>query len=67
MASKGDKVRINRPESYWHNEVGTVVSVQDAGKYPVNVRFSKSNYFGMQGTDDGNTTNMFAENELRKA
>ncbi len=67
MASKGDKVRVKRPESYWHNEVGTVVSVADSGKYPVNVRFQKVNYFGMQGTDNGNNTNNYAENELDPA
>jgi len=65
--SKGDKVRIKRQESYWHNEVGTVASVDTTGKYGVLVRFEKTNYFGMQGTDNGNLTNSFAESELERA
>ncbi|CAI8172918.1 MAG: photosystem I reaction center subunit IV [Prochlorococcus sp.] len=65
--SKGDQVRVKRNESYWFNEVGKVVSVDSSGqggKYTVLVRFEKTNYFGIQGTDAGNTTNNFAESEL---
>nr|YP_011002431.1 Photosystem I reaction center subunit IV [Undaria peterseniana]WAL33222.1 Photosystem I reaction center subunit IV [Undaria peterseniana] len=55
---KGAKVRILRKESYWYNDVGTVVIVEKGGSnYPVLVRFVKVNYGGT------NTSN-FKEEEL---
>ena len=67
--SKGDKVRIKRPESYWFNEVGTVASVvaEGGGRYPVTVRFQKVDYKVYSGTDGGVTTANYAESELEPA
>lgn len=47
MIEKGSKVRVLRKESYWFNDVGTVVLVEKiASNYPVLVRFVKVNYSG---------------------
>jgi len=57
---KGSKVRLLRKESYWFNEVGTIVTVdKGAVRYPVLVRFEKVNY---SGTNSSN----FALDELQE-
>jgi photosystem I subunit 4 len=59
VITKGVKVKVLRKESYWFNQTGLVITVdQSAVKYPVLVRFEKVNY---SGTNNSN----FAIDELK--
>ncbi|MQL85363.1 hypothetical protein Taro_017887 [Colocasia esculenta] len=58
---RGTKVKILRRESYWFNDVGSVVAVdQDLEtRYPVVVRFTKVNYANV-------STNNYALDEIKE-
>nr|QCI06648.1 photosystem I reaction center subunit IV [Erythroglossum lusitanicum] len=57
MLKRGSKVKILRKESYWYNNIGTVVKVDKDIKYAVVVRFIKTTYSGVN-------SNNFSEAEL---
>ena len=57
MIEKNSKVKVLRKESYWYQEIGTVVKVEKDIKYPILVRFIKETYSGL-------TSSNFSPNEL---
>ena len=57
MIQKGKKVKVLRRESYWYQDIGSVVKVDKDVKYPVLVKFVKETYSGVN-------SNSFAESEL---
>lgn len=57
MLQKGSKVKILRKESYWYQDIGTIVKIDSGIRYPVLVRFTKTTYSGVN-------TNSFAESEV---
>jgi len=46
---RGSSVKINRDESFWHNEIGKIVSIEESPEilYNFTVRFEKPNYYGI--------------------
>jgi len=57
MVKKGNVVKIIRRESYWYQDTGIVIKVENGIKYPVLVRFEKETYSGVN-------SNSFSEDEV---
>ena len=67
--ARKDKVRILRPESYWFNQIGEIVSIDKspAMRYPVTVKFEKCDFKAFSGVDGGANTSQFSMKELEAA
>ncbi len=67
--ARKDKVRILRPESYWFNQIGEIVSIDKspAMRYPVTVKFEKCDFKAFSGVDGGANTSQFSVKELEAA
>ena len=67
--ARKDKVRILRPESYWFNQIGEIVSIDKspAMRYPVTVKFEKCDFKAFSGVDGGANTSQFSIKELEAA
>ena len=67
--ARKDKVRILRPESYWFNQIGEIVSIDKSPnmRYPVTVKFVKCDFKAFSGVDGGANTSMFSMNEIEAA
>ena len=67
--ARKDKVRILRPESYWFNQIGEIVSIDKSPtmRYPVTVKFEKCDFKAFSGIDGGANTSQFSLKELEAA
>ena len=67
--ARKDKVRILRQESYWFNQTGEIVSIDQSAnmRYPITVRFQQVDFKAFSGVDGGANTSQFAEIELEAA
>jgi photosystem I subunit 4 len=51
---RGSTVKITKRESYWYQETGKVVSIDESGVlYGITVRFEKVNYNGVNTANFG--------------
>jgi photosystem I subunit IV len=57
MLKKGNIVKIIRKESYWYQDIGSIVKIDTGLKYPVLVRFENETYSGVNSSS-------FAEDEV---
>nr|YP_010198273.1 photosystem I reaction center subunit IV [Gracilaria ornata]UAD86689.1 photosystem I reaction center subunit IV [Gracilaria ornata] len=57
MIKKGSVVKVLRKESYWYQDIGTVVKIEKDIKYSVLVRFIRETYSGIN-------SNNFSKSEL---
>ena len=67
--ARKDKVRILRPESYWFNQIGEIVSIDKspAMRYPITVKFEKCDFKAFSGVDGGANTSQFSMKEIEAA
>ena len=53
--ARKDKVRVLRPESYWFNTTGEIVSIDKSAnmRYPITVKFQQVDFKAFSGIDEG--------------